>query len=76
MSRPTWWTDADAAELDVVAWQLVHSYTDHLNRCPACARGDRSCRALQRALDAITEWLSFRRLLSRAEYLRRLEGSR
>jgi DNA-binding helix-hairpin-helix protein with protein kinase domain len=70
------WTAADAAELDAVAWQLVHSYADHLDRCPACACADRSCRALQHALDAITDWLTARRLLSQAEYLRRLEGGR
>jgi hypothetical protein len=39
MSAP-WWTDADAAELDVLVFELSRSYDEHRKRCAACQPGD------------------------------------
>jgi hypothetical protein len=36
MSQPSWWSDADQAELDVLWWELVGAVHDH--ECEACQR--------------------------------------
>jgi len=35
-----WWTPADEAELDVLAFELSRSYFQHRERCAACQPGD------------------------------------
>jgi hypothetical protein len=36
-----WWTDADAAELDVLTYELCRGYfADHRERCAYCQPGD------------------------------------
>ena len=58
---PAWWTAADQAELDVAIWTILDG--------PAEARGP--------CWDLLEVWLTGRRLLSKAQWLRRLEvGSR
>ena len=75
-ARPVWWTKADQSEFDMVFrefWTLLH---DHRARCPRCQterRTGRPCPRPEQALDEVLEWLSRRRLLSRAQYLRRLQ---
>lgn len=34
------WTPADAAELDVLVFELARGYDEHRKRCPACLPGD------------------------------------
>ncbi len=36
----SWWTAADAAELDVLVHELARSYSEHRERCAACQPGD------------------------------------
>jgi hypothetical protein len=71
---PVWWTDADQAELDALVWALVRDYYEtHRPRCPRCQEGYPPCPQLREAVEAITDWLTLRRLLSRAKWLRRQE---
>jgi hypothetical protein len=78
-SAEPWWTEADDAELDLLAYELVRGYFEHKPRCASCAAGDPPCPHLRRAIEAVTEWREARELRSRAEYLRagldRVEGA-
>jgi len=76
-----WWTNADAAELDLLVFELAGGYHQHLVACARCAMGYPPCPHVRRAIEAVLEWREARELRSRAEYLRsqrqRLEiGSR
>jgi hypothetical protein len=66
LSQRPWWTDADQAELDRVLWEYVSVYDEHRGVCPV-----RSCEHLTPAWEAIEEWLTVRKLQSRAEWCRR-----
>lgn len=67
------WTEADQAELDVVTQCLFREVAAHRIRCEACKSAGTTvfCRAVDAAIFAVWEWAWFRRLLSRAEYLRK-----
>lgn len=70
------WTAADAAELDVLTYELVDSYFTHRERCDHClawqARlpGSMPCPYVASAISIALEWRIKRELLSRAEQLR------
>jgi hypothetical protein len=65
-----WWTAADAAELDVLVYELVSRYFEHRPLCASCAAGDPPCPHVREAIEAVVDWREARALLSRAEYLR------
>jgi hypothetical protein len=78
-TRRVGWTAADAAELDVLIWALVEGVPEHRARCKRCEAQTRtgfSCPAVGEAIEAVLGWVAARRLLSRAEYLRRQEEGR
>ena len=58
--RPPYWTEADQAEADLVALELVDLW-----------RSDAPREAKVKATDAAAEWVWRRRLVSRADYYRR-----
>ena len=66
-----WWTEADQAEFDVLVYALVRGIFRHREHCAACARSGSAvyCRAVERAVEEMLDWLQLRSLLSRAEYL-------
>ena len=75
------WTEADAAELDVLVRALVNGYFEHRERCAICLAGTPyPCPRAQKAIAEVVEWRDARALLSRAEALRearrRLEAER
>jgi len=65
-----WWTDADAAELDVLVYELVSGYFEHRPRCASCAAEQLPCPHFRKAIEVVVEWARTRELLSRAEHLR------
>jgi hypothetical protein len=69
MSR--WFTEADWAELDVVAHALNDCAWEHRERCAACRERRRFCPALGEAIDAAIDWSQYRALRSKADALRR-----
>ncbi|MDW8339735.1 MAG: hypothetical protein RMM28_11410 [Thermoleophilia bacterium] len=68
--HPPWWTEADAAELDLLTWVLVDAYFEHRPRCSICASGEHPCPHVQRAIREVVEWIELRELASRARWLR------
>ncbi len=69
MTAP-WWTDADAAELDVLVDELVRTVFDHRPECPVCVAGRTWCAVLRDCFEIVIEWRRSRSLRSRAEWLR------
>jgi hypothetical protein len=68
-----WWTEADAAELDMLVHELASSYFEHRERCVSCAAAYPPCPHVRRAIEAVIAWRESRSLLSKAEYLREQE---
>jgi hypothetical protein len=67
---PGLWTEADAAELDVLLWALVSDYFDHRQQCRMCLEAIEPCPSLRAAITEVLNWRTSRVLLSRAEALR------
>jgi hypothetical protein len=59
------WTAADAAELDVLLWELTGSWEKHRPTCD-----ERPCPHLQEAIGYVLEWREARQLRTRAESFR------
>jgi hypothetical protein len=69
--RPGGWTDADQAEWAVLAHELAQGSIQHHERCSVCASvGGYPCPGMRKAWEIAEEWLTGRRLLSRAQHLR------
>lgn len=68
---PVWWTDADQAELDLIALDLFElTYQHHMN-CDGCHRDVGGyCQALRDIWDVVDEWKRRRALMSKATYYR------
>ena len=64
------WTPADAAELDVLIYELTRSYFEHRANCASCAAEYPPCAHVRRAIESVLEWREARELRSRAEWLR------
>lgn len=75
MSRPAWWTDADAAELDAIIHALVRAGWAH-QECARCRELGTWCPPMREAAEAALDWRRARALLSRAEFLRALNDRR
>jgi len=70
---PEWWTDTDAAELDLLTYELVRAIEAHYPVCPECQPRE-WCPVLRAAVDVVVDWRQARMLASRADWLRaRLE---
>jgi hypothetical protein len=67
---PAWWTEADQAELDEIAWALVNAIADHRPDCGTCQAGFPPCPRVRAAIEAVVDWRQGRILASRAVYLR------
>jgi hypothetical protein len=70
LSSLPWWTAADAAELDALAFEFTRAVFIHRERCDTCGAGGPWCHILRAAFDAVLEWRDSRRRLSRAAWLR------
>lgn len=75
MNARPWWTEADAAELDVLVHEFVRVAFLHRNRCTECQKGGPWCERLRDAFEAVTEWRDYRDLRSKAEWLRAREAA-
>jgi len=64
------WAPADAAELDVLIYELTRSYFEHRANCASCAAEYPPCAHVRRAIEIVLEWRGARELRSRAEWLR------
>jgi hypothetical protein len=69
------WTPADKAELDVLIWGFVDGFYGHRERCPVCNQHGPWCENAREAFDVLLDWLQLRRLLSKAEWLRKQEAA-
>ena len=73
MKRNPWLTDADLAEVAVVAHALVEMGFAHRERCSVCKeQGSAFCEPRMAAIDAAVVWVERRTLTSKAETLRLL----
>lgn len=73
-NRPPWWTEADAAELDSLTWELIGGWFEHRERCDSCARARTTgiaCPHTQKAVQVVVDWIRGRELESRARWLRK-----
>lgn len=70
LSAQVWWTEADAAELDLLTHELVRVAFIHRERCSICSAGSRWCEPMNEALAGLLEWREGRILRSKAEWLR------
>jgi hypothetical protein len=68
-----WWTDADAAELELLVHELVRAAFLHRGGCSTCGADRRWCPAMYEALEAVTDWRDGRILRSKAAFLRLAE---
>jgi hypothetical protein len=71
--KPAYWTAADQAELEVLAWELVGTVRKHRAACEVCEAGFPPCPRVTAAVEIAVEWVRGRELRSRAEYLRHIE---
>lgn len=71
-TAPAWWTAADAAEFDVLVFQLVEAAWAH-RKCARCRDLGTWCPPMAEAAEAVLTWRRGRSLLSRAEHLRALQ---
>jgi hypothetical protein len=74
-ARPLGWTAADEAELSVLTDALVRAGFAH-RECVRCKALGAWCGPMREAAEAVLEWRHFRRLLSRAEWLRERQTSK
>jgi hypothetical protein len=70
VTAPAYWTAADEAEFDVLAWELVRAIQEHAPACESCRAGWPPCPKVGAAIQAALDWQHGRMLSSRAEYLR------
>lgn len=72
-----WWTEADAAELELLSLELIGPLWRHFSRCERCVLGPGSCdkarEAGERGLAAILDWRHKRILQSKVAYYRSRE---
>jgi hypothetical protein len=71
MKRNPWFTEADQAEIDLVAMALVDCAFTHREHCSRCRELGRFCPPLAGAFGAAVRWAETRALASKAEALRR-----
>ena len=72
----TYWTAADAAELDVLIFEFVRVHALHVPACEECRQRGPWCRRLRDSFDAVLEWREGRVLRSKAAWLRLRELER
>lgn len=64
-----WWTEADLAEIDCVAYDLVDAMKTHEEHCETCRTTQVGCLAIREALEAAIVWRDRRLLRTKAETL-------
>jgi hypothetical protein len=64
------WTDADAAEFDILIFEFVDVVLAHKERCSVCSRGGPWCEPLRECFEGILHWRRGRELRSLAARLR------
>jgi len=72
----TYWTAADAAELDVLIFEFVRVRELHVPACAVCREHGPWCARLLASLEAVLEWREGRLLRSKAAWLRLREIER
>ena len=58
------WTQADAAEFDLLLFEFVDAVLVHRERCSICSQGGPWCAPLRECFDGILHWRRFRELRS------------
>jgi hypothetical protein len=78
LNAQPYWTEADAAELDVLVHEVVRVAMIHRERCLTCRRerGIHDCAGMTAAIEAVIEWRDGRILRSKAAWLRARERAR
>ena len=64
--RNPWLTDADLAEMDVVARVLTDAIYDHKEKCSVCREEGRYCRPIVGAIEDAIAWAERRTLSSKS----------
>jgi hypothetical protein len=70
------WTEADDAELRLLAFHFAKAHYLHRGHCLVCGRGGPYCIPLREALEAILDWRTGRILANKAAWLREREAMR
>lgn len=65
----TWWTEADLAEIDCVAYDLVDAMKTHEEHCEICRTTQVGCVAIRDALEQTIRWRDRRLLRTKAQTL-------
>lgn len=66
----TWWTEADEAEIDLVAYELVDAMKTHEENCPECQAAGYGCTVIRDLLELAVRWRDKRLLETKAETIR------
>jgi hypothetical protein len=74
--RNPWLTEANPAEIDVVAKVLTNAIYEHREKCAACREAGRGCTSIVAAIEAAIEWVELRTLKSKAATLRLMQNRR
>jgi hypothetical protein len=73
LSAQPWWSAADVAELDLLAFDLAHAVREHQASRSVCLAGHPPCPDVGEAIAAALEWRDRRDRTSRAAWLRARE---
>jgi hypothetical protein len=71
-----WLSEADLAEVDVVAKVLTNAIFEHKEKCSTCRSTGRYCTPIVGAIEAAVDWAEVRTLTSKAEALRAMQNGR
>jgi hypothetical protein len=76
LAPPSFWTEADAGELDVLVDAFVGAVLIHREGCAVCSSNRRWCRPLEDCFEGILDWRRSRALRSKAAWLRARQTAR
>jgi len=65
-----WWTEADEAEIDLVAYELVDAMKTHEENCLECQVQGYGCAVIRDLLELTIRWRDKRLLETKAETIR------
>ena len=65
-----WWTDADRAEIDLVAYKLVDAMKTHEEHCSECQAAGYGCAVIRDLLELTIRWRDSRLLTTQAQAIR------
>lgn len=65
-NRRPFWTEADQAEWELLAWALVDGSFEHREQCATCTAGYPPCPHIAKAIQIVLDWHRGRELLALA----------